>query len=314
MNMTHPWKNFAMSSLVLTVVGGIVLRLAFSGWSIPFLSGFDLRQALYKISVVIAIISFFLSGYGPVSHAFSFLVLVVWIVFAIKNFKRHSPLQRHWLGCIPIGVLGSVTTLSLVIVWAALKQPDISLRFVRSFLTVLLYSVILPVALQAFGSSRRPAWLWWLGTMGLAAFVTGLPFSKYFFWGPIVLSLLLLEFVRAQNHTHRASFYFLLLSGGLFLFGTGLVQNSHFIAVAGIHFLILGPILTSFVAMKNKTQRCLYDACTLTMVSALLALDVLPAQNIVWQRVAAVCGFGILLVIVSVLAGKIFRKIHPVMI
>ncbi|MBL7543156.1 MAG: hypothetical protein JNL11_05035 [Bdellovibrionaceae bacterium] len=334
------WSDFALGSLILTMLGGLVLRLSFVQGTPGFLVGFDLRQAHthlgyygflipmawhllsdrnfwvptgawekgYKISVVIAVCGFFIAGYGPVAHAFSFLVLMVWLSFAIKNIKFHPPVRKSWLASVPVGIIGATVALALVVVSAVLKQPDVSKRFVRAFLTVLAYAVILPVAIDKLGHAKRPAWLWVLGTIGLAVFVMDLDYSNYFFWGPVLMSVLLLEGVFNKKNRGRGDLYLGLLSVGLFFFGTTFLKNTHFTVVAGMHFLIFGPLVSNFIKFKNRYQSVLYDGCVFIMTSALLLMDMWTRYFFIWQQVSLFSGVGILVCILLVHKGQLLRK------
>lgn len=326
------WKSFAIVCLILTMLTGVILRLSFAGVDTGFLKKLDLRQAhshlgfygflfpmiwvllrsrsfwipqgglalFYKVSVAVSFFAFLVQGYGAASHAASILVLLIWLVFSIKNLKNQHPMKKSWDGAIPVSVILATMFVAAVAISAARGFDNLAFKFVRGFLTVLAYGVFLPSILSRFLPMKVPAWLWILGTLGLAVFASDIFPVKMFAWGPLALSAILFLGIRKTIQSPftywsvRSIVYILLLSFSLILFAFEALKNTHFITVSGMHFLILGTIVGHFLIFQKFAAQLFYDLVVGTMVVALLLMEFFSQYFIYWQWIAAGSGAALM--------------------
>lgn len=329
------WLHFSLICLLITMLLGLLLRLSFAGFPVKALGSLDLRQAhshlgyygflfpmiwswlqgrglwipekkwayAYISVVFLSTISFLLYGYSPSSHGLSGLVLAVWLVFAFKNYKVHSPLSRDWLGSVPLSITFAAVAVFSVAVVTVIGFENTGEKLVRSFLTILAYGVFLPIVLDRKALLPFPVWVWFLSILGLAGFVTDLVAPIYFLWAPLLVSFLLLyvllkSWSRPQNILEfRFYFYMVSLALGLIFFGLGWLPNTHFVAIAGLHFLILGPLLGLFISFRQVFFYLIYDVFVLLMVLFLILMWLVPESILTWQLMAAFSGVPLFLMV-----------------
>lgn len=104
------------------------------------------------------------------------------------------------------------------------------------------------------------------------------------------------------------------LAVGLAAMGSTLVPNVHQVAIAAIHFAILGPLLmTAAVAILPRPTplplRLAYEALLVGMVASIAAMAVWPGLAL--AQAAAGFGSGLVGVILPVVALGL-RGLHPV--
>lgn len=331
----------ALFAFVAATVGiGVLLRWQFAGVGWELTKALDLRRAhshlafygilfplvwfmgvgarsfglrsktlwFYFGAVVLSTIGFLTQSYGPVSIVGSTAVLLVWWVFAFDLFRRR---EHAWSAPIPsFIILSSVLILAVAI--STKRDPLLASRLARSFLTLLLFGVLVPSVLKAIEPlqsrmGQRGSWAWTSATLASAVFLTGLSDHFVFGLGPVVLGGMIGFFAfvlfksRVDFASRRLAAYWLSL--GAFLGATGLkiLVPTHAVAVAGVHFLVLGPVFltVSLAKFPGRFERVkwIYEAAVVVMCAS-IAGPTLFETDIALDGLAAVSGsiaFGCLL-------------------
>lgn len=321
------WLYISIGSLLVTLLMGIILRLQYSGISLDFLANYDLRRAhshlgfygylfpmiwshlkpqgywvpkghwiwLYLGSVAFAIWGFLVGGYGPLSESFSLVVLIFWITFAIRNRDLSGYRNRTWLGSLSLSI-GAAAFYILCIAGAAIAGSDDAPKLARGFVTVLAYGVFLPVVLESYFKVRFNAWIWVMGVVGFSLFMADLEQSFLFAWSPFLLAVIMTMSLsrgvsrESSFYVWRMRIYSCVLAVSLFMLAFNIIDNTHFIAVTGVHFLILMIFMTTYLEKMKWPIVLLYDFAAGVMTLSLLMLEYMPKYFILWQKLAAICG------------------------
>jgi hypothetical protein len=339
------WWRFGLSCLFITLALGLVLRLIYTGFHVPFLTTLDLRRShshlgfygvlfpliwsllgrerlwvprkkwawAYVLAVAISVIGFAIEGYGISAHLASAVVLIFWITFAIKNF--HSfPLKNNWLSLIPTSLFAATACVFLVGFFASQGKTQASTQLARSFLTLLSFGVVIPVAIGKVCPSARFLKFWPAALIGMAVFVSELLPPLYFFWGPLILGgIILINLFSSLSEAKiysllRLKLYWFLVGLSLIVFSIGTIRNSHYGSVAGVHFLVLGPILMSFVSLKGKLTRFSYDLSLAFMVISILAMEFYVADFILLQKIALLSGVVVVAILATAAPASFLRN------
>ncbi|MCM2282651.1 MAG: hypothetical protein NDI61_12480 [Bdellovibrionaceae bacterium] len=245
---------------------------------------------------------FLLQGYSAAAITLSSLILIYWILFAIRNRSLRGLLKRHWIAPVAPSI-ALVTVMIGAVAILTRPQPHLANSLARAFLALLLFGVFIPAGLKVI--SRRPPLSWpWLIASTLAAFdLTEILTTK---WAGLGLAWCGLEILRATlapvsdpsgdaSMDRRLQLMWGLLAISFMLLGTSLVPISHFISIAGLHFLILGPLLTTFAFGHLRLQpsvlgRAIYEVGMLVMVSAIALQSVFVEFHKPIQMTAALSG------------------------
>ena len=192
--------------------------------------------ALYGMAVGLSTVGFAFQGYGPVSIAGSTAVLAVWLVGA---WGLRGQLRGRWLSGIPLAIVLASAAIPAV---AVITPRDLALAtsLVHAFLTLLLLGAFVPALFSRLRLPHRRGYL--VLVLGAALYLGPLPHLATAI--PTVLLGLLLALLplRAKLGLDEKALW--LLSGmGLVGVGVGLLPNDPRTAVAGLHLLLLGPVL-----------------------------------------------------------------------
>ncbi len=192
---------------------------------------------LYAAAVGLSTVGFAMQGYGPVSIAGSTVVLVVWLVGAWQ--LRREVLAGGWLSGVPLAIALASAAIPAV---AVMTQRDLALAnaLVHAFLTLLLLGAFVPALFARLGLRPRPGWL--ALVLGAALFLGPLPH-----WSTAIATALLGLGLGGLPWWGRArldeKLLWTLCGLGLIGVAVGLVPNAPRTAVAGLHLLLLGPVL-----------------------------------------------------------------------
>jgi len=308
----------AGASLAVTVIVGAWLRLVMAGAPLPLGDFGDIRHlhthlgyygvlfplmwaawsrlggpapgprglGLYAAAVAVSAVGFGLDGYGPVAIAGSTAVLVGWVVSAWALW-RSKP--TGWLSTVPVGVLLG----SAMVPWVAISAggPRAS-EVARSFLGMLLLCALTPTALAVIRARPFPS-LGWL----LAGAASALSLGAIV--GPHRVALLVVgALMGAAALASRAALdlkvSWLATAVPLALVGAGALPLTEQLAVAGVHFLVLGPLLGSLWPRRpGPALRWSYLGLLSMMCAAILL------QDLAWDprlpSLAAAAGTGVAL-------------------
>lgn len=322
--------------ILLTALLGLALRWQMAGASIPWLSGLDIRRAhshlgfygvlfpatwitlsslgsntpgrrtffFYCGFALLSTVGFLFWGYGILAITSSTAVLFVWLHHAWKNQSHQRLLSRNWMGASALSIYISAILIGAVAI-STRTQPELANKLARSFLTLLLFGVFIPSALNTFTRHAPVAITWFFGIVSGAIYLTEL--STHWFFGVGLVSVGL-EISRALWKTHiderqknqyqidrRILCLWAIFAGSLIATGLGLLPYSYFSAIAGIHYLILGPLLMTFAITHLRLElgsvlRMIYEGSFLTMVASIALKAVAPQHFQELQHLAAISG------------------------
>lgn len=195
--------------------------------------------AVYAVGTAAATVDFGLRGYALVSIAGSTVVLGFWILSAWPHWRRVA--GRDWMAPVFPAVLGSALAIPAVAVLSRRSDPAAG-QWVHAFLTWLLLGVGVPTVLDRSGARPPAGWLHTLAVLG-----TGLalgPFPNPVTRGAMAIGggLIAWAGLRAALRWELRGAW-LGVGLGLVTVATGLLAWSPILAVAAIHFVMLGPVL-----------------------------------------------------------------------
>ncbi len=239
---------------------------------------------LYAAAVGVSAVGFGTAGYGPVAIAGSTAVLLGWLVSA-RALWRSRP--SGWLRSVPAGVaLGSA-----MVPWVALSASGGRAREVaRSFLGMLLLAALLPTALAALRARPFPAWGWLLvaAAAALSLGAVGGPHAVAL----AVVGALLGAAALSARAPLELKLAWLAAALPLTAAGLGLLPLTRQVAIAGVHFIVLGPLLGSLWPRRPPAAaRWGYLGLVAVMCAAILL------QDLAWHpwlpSIAAGAGVGV---------------------
>ena len=199
--------------------------------------------------------------------------MTVWLSSAWNAAPQALALRTWWAPAAP-SILLSALTIPAVAITSGRGQAALAEQLVQAFLTLLLFGAVLPAALHHRQAPPPIAPLWTLSAVG-----AGLALGPWPRW-PALLALALLgaQLAWAGYRSSgpwdlRALWVGLGLS--LVLLGTGLLHNSPAIAVAGLHYAILGPVLVSLgrpLSGRGPRWLCLFYEVLVLLLTATVLL------------------------------------------
>lgn len=320
--------------VIITGLLGLLLRWQLTGYGTATLMEWDLRRAhshlgfygvlfpvawsiygarklwapkgklllTYLLLCLLSVFAFLLQGYGFLAIASSTGVLIVWILFGWRNQSIRALFQKDWTAPASFSIYLSAILIPLV---AVITKRDTSLanQIARFFLSLLIFGVFIPVTLRSLKGRAPHAGLWFLTSILGASFLT-------FPESPRVLGLALawLGFEIARSilqrnplpHPNtvqdlRLRMMWFVLATGFVAVGTNLFPPNYVQAIAGIHFLFLGPVLLSYLLIEREKRppewlRVLYEMSLLVMVSAIALQALFPSWTPILQKSAAGSG------------------------
>ena len=326
--------------LFLTVVLGLILRWQMAGYSSAHTSGLYLRRAhshigfygalfpitwlfllntaawipgrrlmlFYGLMVALSIAGFLYSSYAPLSISSSTIILAIWLQFAWKNHVR-----RRVDGapkCLAL-IAPSIALASLqifAVAFLARTNPELSLLMTRSFLAVLIFGVFVPVSINSIYCSNFFILPWFVATIVSAVYLSGISDFWPLAFGPMWLALDIFRMITfratplgGEGHLRLVWGVF---AGALGLTGLQILPHSYHYGIAGVHFLILGPIFLTFAhkyfwLAEKAATRTVYELTLAAMVVAILGNR---------QTLAATTGTVLIFLICAMAVGASFRN------
>ncbi len=247
--------------------------------------------ALYALAVLVGSGGFAVAGYGRVAIVGSTTVLAIWLSWAWQ--LRGHALSRSWLSSAPWSVLAAAVAIPAVAVLTS-RAPELARELVQGFLTVLMFGVVAPLALALERAPPPPPGLWLLTTLGAALVLGPLPGLL-----PHLSLALLGALVATAGWRAAAPLEIRLLWVGLgvalLALGTRLLPEHHAVAIAGVHFAVLGPLL---LALGRPLFGALPRPARLTYIGLLLAFTAAVGVQAWWMttpitRLAAALGLAL---------------------
>jgi hypothetical protein len=198
----------------------------------------------YGLATAAATLGFWVGGYNVVAIVGSAVVGLGWVISAL--WTRVFPWNGRW-GWLSSGPAGVLVAGILIPPIAIITQRDPlrAAEWVHTFLSLLIFLVFLPAALHRIGLPlRHPLWVW---VAALPASVhAGLYPHLAFGLGFVGYAALLAGGLWQKRMQVPALVAVQLgfLAVGLLFFGLGLLPENASIAVAGFHFIFLGPVVS----------------------------------------------------------------------
>lgn len=341
-------KPFVMILFLLgTAVCGLILRLQMAGVDFGAAASLDWRRAhshlgyygflfpaawlcwaaagrwapvgkwfgFYAVLVVASFAGFLAQGYGLLATVSSSLVLAVWLCFAWKNRAIPGIRRGSLLNAVPLNVLFAACCIP-VIALVSSRSPAHLIPVVRMFMTILMLGVFVPSILSAFALRSTVPILWvilpLLSAVDAAGFSPGaVPRAGTIGYG-VLLAISVLGVPRPSSALpFWLAGHWLFLAGGLVLHGLGFFPKSQPVVIAGLHFLVLGPILLSLTHARLRLAiptplHFFYQGSLTVMAGAIILQQWYPADIGLLQRVAA--GSGAAVVLGLALMMSLFRN------
>ncbi len=275
---------------------GLLFPLAWMAWSA---AGAPIpgRRALiaYALCTGVACVGFVHNGYGAVAIAGSTLVAAFWL-WSAWSIRSHQATLHDPLGAVPLGIVASLACVPPIALTLR-TNPDLAHGFVSTFLSGLLLVVIIPSTLAGRRVSPGP-WPFFLVAGVLGALYLGVAPHPVTRVGLLAFGGLMLPPVLSSRLTLHTRASWALVGLGLGGMALGLLPNVRSVALGALHFLILGPVLTSVAPLWLKKEPptwawWLGHACWGTMSVALI-VQAFVSDPLTWT-VAALGGTATLL-------------------
>lgn len=257
---------------------------------------------IYLSIASLALISFLFLGYGLLSKILSGLVLLFWLSYAIINLKKPYDI-RGWAQPF-IGIILATGSIGYLIFLGTQGETVLAKKAVRMFMTCLLWGAFAPLCLERKNFSKPNIVIWTLSVALTAIFVMDVPWGRSAFLGPLLLGVaILFSLVGQRSETsNRIKYYWLSTALSLVLFGLGALPNHHAIAVGGLHFFVLGPLLQTIFDFDRYQFRWIYHFSLLTMIASICSPSLFPNYYLIsrsltmWSSAALVSWMVIFLV------------------
>lgn len=228
---------------------GLLFPLAWLGWK---QAGVELisRRALilYAGFTVLASIGFIRAGYGPIAIAGCTAVSGFWL-WSLRPLLTRIKRMQDPLGAVPFGVVLSLACVPPIAIFLR-KDPQLAQGFVSTFLSGLLLMVVIPSCLAGSRARVGPGpWPLLLvsGVLG-SAYLGVMPHWSCGLGLLVYAGLLGVGSRSAQVPTHVRMAWWV-VAAGLTAMALGLVPNVRPVALGAIHFLVLGPVLSSLAPL-----------------------------------------------------------------
>lgn len=229
---------------------GLLFPLAWLGWGAVG-ARTPGRGALvaYAVGTALAFVGFVRSGYGPIAIAASTFVAGFWLWSAAALRARARRLFDP-LGGVPLGVVLSLACVPPIAIFLR-RDPTLAHGFVSTFLSALLFLVIIPSALAARRISPGP----WpvvsvvgaLGALYLGVAPNAVTRAGLLAYAGLVFAPALRPWLELHVRAPWA-----VVSLGLAGMALGALPNTRPVALGAIHFVILGPVLTTLAPLWLK--------------------------------------------------------------
>ena len=261
----------------------------------------------YLLVSVLALLSFLFFGYGTLSKILSGVVLFYWLAYAVINLKKKL-VPHEWRHPYH-GIILATISIGFIVFFGVKGEAELSVKIVRAFMTCLVWGVFVPFALEKKGYFKVKALWWGLCVVLTAVFVTGVFETYPVFLGPIGLGTLLFQslYKTSKREGLRLDLYWFVASLSLSLFGFGVIENQSYIAVGGLHFIILGPILQSIFELQKEKFLWVYDVSLMIMVVSISAPVWVPQHYKTTQLTAALAS-SVLVSWLFVFIFKVYKQ------
>lgn len=306
--MTCRWQNLGKLSLLVTLTLGIIYRLQFAGIHFSLFDHKNLHQAhthmgfygalaglvmaqkifsshtilkpmwkfiFYTALLLLSFLGFFWDGYNLLTKILSFFIFLIWLIDSYEEFSKAQDKSSDWNATSFYTLIAAIGFLGLIVFHRVFPMGlDID-KLVKGFLLILLAGHFTPKAMSKL-QFKAPNSAVWLILELVAAF--GIIIKGFESLTSLALCLIgLLVFLKQAPgtfHFQRQTWPVRLwLLHGLLLFPFNFFYDSHFVAIAGIHFWILGPITVSLFNFNSDKALILYVFALLNFALTLSLMD-----------------------------------------
>lgn len=229
---------------------GVLFPLMWLAWArLERPSPGPIALTVYALAVIASTLGFLKEGYGGMSIAGSTAVLAVW-VWSAWPLRR----ERGWLATTLPAVWISAVIIPGVAVAASRGEDALAGGLVKGFLTLLLLGAALPAALASRGCRPPPMGLWALGTGAAALSLGPLPHPVASLGLALLGGLLGWSVARSGELDGVLRALWLGLALGFAFRGLSLLPDHAQIAIAGLHYALLGPALLTLAAPPGSPR------------------------------------------------------------
>jgi hypothetical protein len=241
--LSLPLHDFAAIRHLHTHLGyyGVLIPLMWLAWQergVPVIP--PRLVGLYAAATLLSAAGFAREGYGLMAIVGSTVVLALWLVGAWRARAEVRP-GGGWLSTAPIAIAIGAALVPLVARAADITRAG---ELVRTFLGVLLLGALLPTAMGRI-QARSLSGLAWLIAVVAGAVSMGALLSPALSVGLLVIGVGVGAVAVRGKAPLDVRLSWLVASAGLAAVGGGLITLSHPVAVGGLHFIVLGPLLLS---------------------------------------------------------------------
>ncbi len=258
---------------------------------------------VYTILLITSVYGFSVGGYNLPAIIGSTGVLLLWLGNAWQ--RRYQLREKKLESWVSLGILGTAICIPPVAVFIQ-KQPDVARMFLRTFMSLLLLSVMAPAALAPHLRQPEPpaknehatisldGRVWFLLSLLTAAYAGIYPHAVLSV-APVALgTMIAVAIVRYGSCSGLLKFLWLGFAMGLAAM-PWLVHQPVF-AIAGLHYTILGPLLLSYAyaslpVKPNSIAVAVYALFVMLMSSSILAGPLF--SSILLPRIAAFSSIGV---------------------
>jgi|GEM_PF-3986139 len=268
-------------------------------------------QLVYVLGVILSTVGFLRAGYAVDSILGSTVVLGVWLYVAWTQ-RALSMRREDWLSFAPLGiVLGAICIPPIAVL--SRRDPGMAVLWVKTFLSLLIFLVMLPAVFSRLSFQAPPRWFWYSVSFASSCFLGIVPWP----WlgvGLVGMGAWLLWALRKGGLSWDIRSAWVIWASSMILVGGRLVSYDHFLGIAGIHYTLLAPFFLScwwifFERFPPAWLRFPYLFFVLGMCAAIAGQSWFPHHGLWFSRASAV--FGSLLVLWLVfLAGFVVRSRH----
>lgn len=320
---------FSLTSLLLVMTIGILMRLQFAGFSLPILEHFDLRQAhshlgfygflipltwvinqisfeekrqptvllVYFVATFMAFVSFLVFGYNWLSHVLSAVVFATWIYQSFKLKKLAPAFQKY----MQLSSVLALASLVFVIVGQKLLPATPKINFVHGFISNIILFIVLPTILFDL-YKKFPILLWSASVILNYLFEIQILHFLPVNIGLIILGSIILvyslTFIKINfSFLRNVNFYFTLLGAGIIFSGIWPRQLGYNLQIASLHFcfLTIFPIYYFELYLKYRYS-FLFANLGIAMCIAITFLDYSWQYFRPLQFIIAVIGLALLII------------------
>ena len=287
-----------------------VLTLAW--WTVERQSGRAVSRQLvllYAASALLAVVGFAWFGYRSVTIVLSTVVAAGWLWVGMARLRARR--GREWLDAAPYGLVLSVLLVPAVAVTAK-HDPSLSRDLAHVFVGVVSFTMMVPAAWQHLGMARTLPLTAYVPVAVAAAFavVFATQASTAALVATVAYAVLVSATVMRASLDWPAQSLWLVHAGSMAFAAAPFLPGAP-ARIAGLHFLILGPLLASFFApLVSPLIRRLYAVALGFMLMSIVVPEHLAPESPARVTAAASTLFVAVALVAAaqVAAARLFRQ------